>query len=297
MDNNEYDFDKSYECVAGIGAIKSITSEKAKSLKELNEFKLETSDWIFGHVAYDLKNKIESLSSENPDEIGFPDFQFFVPEIILILSTTKVEIGVFPGQVADRIFEEIISFVTVDQEASSIYLKKRFPKNEYLETVKRLQQHILRGDCYEICFCQELYAENIQIDPVKVFKKLSALSPNPFSSFYRSGKKYLMCASPERFLKKTNNTIISQPIKGTSRRNNADIEDEEEKNLLLLNEKERAENTMIVDLVRNDLSKICAEGSVAVKEFLKIYSFPQVHQMISTISGTLCENISFSEIL
>jgi para-aminobenzoate synthetase component 1 len=127
--------------------------------------------------------------------------------------------------------------------------------------------------------------------------KLSELSPNPFSSFYRSGEKYLMCASPERFLKKTNNTIISQPVKGTSRRDNMEVEDENEKMLLQQSEKERAENTMIVDLVRNDLSKICTEGSVSVKEFLKIYSFPQVHQMISTISGSLRENISFSEIL
>ena len=297
LDNNEYDFDKSYECVAGFGISKSITSGKANGLKELNEFKLGNNDWIFGHVAYDLKNKIESLSSENPDEIDFPDFHFFVPEIVFILSKSKVQIGIFHGQAADPIFNEIISLVPVEQKTSSIFLDKRFSKREYLETIKKLQQHILRGDCYEICFCQELYAENIQVDPVKVFKKLSALSPNPFSSFYRTGKKYLMCASPERFLKKTNNTIISQPIKGTSRRNNNDIEDEDEKNLLLLNEKERAENTMIVDLVRNDLSKICTEGSVSVKEFLKIYSFPQVHQMISTISGTLRENISFSEIL
>ena len=106
-----------------------------------------------------------------------------------------------------------------------------------------------------------------------------------------------MCASPERFLKKIKNTILSQPIKGTSKRGNNIKEDEEEKKALQLNEKERSENTMIVDLVRNDLSKICTEGSVMVKEYLKIYSFPQVHQMISTISGNLRENISFSEIL
>ena len=189
LDNNEYDFDKSYECVAAFGISKSITSGKANGLKELNEFKLGNNDWIFGHVAYDLKNKIESLSSENPDEIDFQDFHFFVPEIVFILSKSKVQIGVFPGQVVDPIFDEIISLVPVEQKTSSIFLDKRFSKREYLETIKKLQQHILRGDCYEICFCQELYAENIQVDPVKVFKKLSALSPNPFSSFYRTGKK------------------------------------------------------------------------------------------------------------
>ncbi len=152
----------------------------------------------------------------------------------------------------------------------------------------------MRGDCYEICFCQEFFAENIEIDPIAVFKKLSGISPNPFSAFYKSANKFLMCASPERFLKKINGTIFSQPIKGTSRRSTHS--DEEEKYLLKSNEKERAENIMIVDLVRNDLSKICVEGSVTVKEFLQIYSFPQVHQMISTIAGKLSKKTSLTEI-
>jgi para-aminobenzoate synthetase component 1 len=297
LDNHDYDFDKSYECLAGFGISKSITAREESGLQELDVFREENKDWIFGHVAYDLKNNFETLSSENPDEIGFPDFQFFVPEIVITLSKYKVEIGILPGIDGASIFKEIISIVPDEKYATKVSLKKRFSKDEYLETVKKLQQHILRGDCYEICFCQELYAKNVQIDPLKIFMKLSELSPNPFSSFYRSGEKYLMCASPERFLKKTKNTIISQPVKGTSRRDNMEVEDENEKMLLQQSEKERAENTMIVDLVRNDLSKICTEGSVSVKEFLKIYSFPQVHQMISTISGSLRENISFSEIL
>jgi para-aminobenzoate synthetase component 1 len=297
LDNHDYDFNKSYECLAGFGISKSITAREESGLQELDVFREENKDWIFGHVAYDLKNNFEALSSENADEIGFPDFQFFVPEIVITLSKYKVEIGILPGIDGASIFKEIISIVPDEKYATKVSLKKRFSKGEYLETVKKLQQHILRGDCYEICFCQEVYAKNVQIDPLKIFMKLSELSPNPFSSFYRSGEKYLMCASPERFLKKTNNTIISQPVKGTSRRDNMEVEDENEKMLLQQSEKERAENTMIVDLVRNDLSKICTEGSVSVKEFLKIYSFPQVHQMISTIRGSLRENISFSEIL
>jgi para-aminobenzoate synthetase component 1 len=177
-------------------------------------------------------------------------------------------------------------------------LLSRFSKNDYLGTVKKLQQHILKGDCYEICFCQEFYADHVQINPVTVFKNLSLLSPNPFSAFYKLDKKYLLCASPERFLKRTGDIIISQPIKGTSRRSaNENRNDEEEINLLLSDEKERSENIMVVDLVRNDLSKICKEGSVSVKEYLKIYSFPQVHQMISTIEGRLRSDVSFTDIL
>lgn len=295
LDNHDYEFDKSYDFIAGCGVIHSITCGEKNNLVSVDLFKKENNDWIFGHVAYDLKNKIENLSSNNKDGIGFPDFYFFVPEIIFILSKETVKIGVQEDMEPNGIFEEIISIVPDKKVSEKPLLKSRFSKNEYLQTVEKLQQHILRGDCYEICFCQEFFAENIQIEAVNVFKRLCEISPNPFAAFYKLGEKYLMCASPERFLKKMGEVIISQPIKGTSKRSEKNTEGE--KYQLQTDEKERAENVMIVDLVRNDLSKICAAGSVSVKEFQKIYSFPQVHQMISTIQGRLKENVSFGEIL
>jgi len=294
LDNHNYDFDKSFECIAGFGVIKSIAASAINSLQQIDQFKKENPDWIFGHLSYDLKNEIEELSSQNDDYIGFEDFYFFVPEIVFIVSKEAVSIGADEKINTKDVFDKIISITAAENTFTKAELKSKFSKEEYLETVQKLQQHILRGDCYEICFCQEFFAENIQIDPVSVFIKLSKISPNPFSAFYKSSEKYLMCASPERFLKKTNDFIISQPIKGTSKRSR--LSDEEEKSLLKSNEKERAENIMIVDLVRNDLSKICVEGSVSVKEFLEIYSFPQVHQMISTIAGKLAENISLHDI-
>lgn len=298
LDNHEYEFDKSFDCIAGCGTVRSVTANEETSLSCIDGFLKKNKDWVFGHVCYDIKNEIENLSSANKDGIGFPDFYFFVPEIIFILSKDTVKIGVGMGHEAGEIFSKISAAIPEENNFARPVLLSRFPSNEYLETVKKLQQHILRGDCYEICFCQEFYAENVQIDPQKVFKQLSILSPNPFSALYKSGEKYLLCASPERFIKKTGGMIISQPIKGTSKRVEKNIrKDQEEKDLLLSDEKERAENIMIVDLVRNDLSKICAEGSVSVKEYLKIYSFPQVHQMISTIKGELRRDISFSEIL
>ena len=298
LDNHEYDFNKSYECLAGMGAISSIVSNKESHLHQLGEFQKENSDWIFGHVAYDLKNEIEDLVSKNPDEITFPDFVFFVPEIVFILSKETVLIGVLDNYDSAKIFNEINEINFEQNAVQKINLQGRFSKNEYLETVKKIQGHIARGDCYEICFCQEFFAENAEISPVNVFKKLDDLSPNPFSAFYKWEKKYLMCASPERFLKKIKDQIISQPMKGTSKRMSVNrIKDEEEKTVLLSDEKERAENIMIVDLVRNDLSKICTEGSVMVEEYLKIYSFPQVHQMISTIKGNLRKGTSISDIL
>ncbi|MGN6532834.1 MAG: anthranilate synthase component I family protein [Ginsengibacter sp.] len=295
LDNHDYEFDKSIDCIAGCGVIHSVISGEKNNLASLDQFKKENNDWIFGHVSYDLKNEIENLSSNNKDGIGFPDFYFFVPEIIFILSKETVKIGVPENMDPNEIFEEIVSIIPGKKVFETPLLKSRFSKKKYLQTIEKLQQHILRGDCYEICFCQEFFAENIHIEAVKVFNRLCEISPNPFAAFYKLDEKCLLCASPERFLKKTGEVIFSQPIKGTSKRSDKNIEGE--KYQLQTDAKERAENVMIVDLVRNDLSKICTEGSVSVKEFQKIYSFPQVHQMISTIQGRLRENVSFGEIL
>lgn len=296
LDNHQYEFDKSYECVAGTGSIASVVTIDNLSLAALSQFQQENNDWIFGHLAYDVKNEIEQLTSQNFDGIQFPEMFFFVPEIVFILSAESVSIGMY-GDHSDKIFNDILSTVPLNRKSGIPSFESRFSEQEYLQAVRQLQQHIIRGDCYEVCFCQEFFAENILIDPVKVFQKLSRLSPNPFAAFYKYEDRYLMCASPERFLKKINNTIISQPIKGTSKREGRIQTDEQERIALQLNAKERAENIMIVDLVRNDLSKICTEGSVSVKEYLKIYSFPQVHQMISTIAGNLRDQLSFAEIL
>ena len=168
---------------------------------------------------------------------------------------------------------------------------------QYIQTIKRLQQHILRGDCYEINYCQEFFDENIMIDPVNTYMRLIGISPTPFSCYYKLENKYLLCASPERFLSKANNTIFSQPIKGTAPRNENSFLDTVEKDNLSKNQKEKSENVMIVDLVRNDLSKVCKEGTVEAEELFAVYSFPQVHQMISTIKGELAQNVSFAEII
>ena len=160
-----------------------------------------------------------------------------------------------------------------------------------------MQQHILRGDCYEINFCQEFFAKKTIIDPVATYKKLSAVSPNPFSALYKMNDQWLICASPERFLKKQGTKILSQPIKGTSKRIDNSEKDKLSKDELFNSAKDRSENVMVVDLVRNDLSKLCKEGTVQVDELYGVYSFPQVHQMISTISGELKADISFSTIV
>jgi len=141
----------------------------------------------------------------------------------------------------------------------------------------------------------EFFAEQALINPISVFQKLNSLSPMPFASLYKLEHKYLICCSPERFLKKSGSRIISQPIKGTARRDVDPKKDEQIKEELQNSEKERAENMMIVDLVRNDLAHSSKPGTTKVEEFFGIYTYNQVHQMISTISSELKDGLAFTE--
>lgn len=179
----------------------------------------------------------------------------------------------------------------------SIIIDQRLTKSAYIKIITKILQHIKRGDCYELNFCQEFFSENATIDPLYIFEELQKLSPNPFSAFYKVNDSYCLCASPERFLKKEGNTLTSQPIKGTTKRDPDPIMDQKNKDYLKESSKEKSENVMVVDLVRNDLSKICVEGSVYVDDIYGVYSFPQVHQMISTIKGTMPDGMHWTKAL
>lgn len=289
-DNHNPSSQSSFDCIIGAGSLKTLQAISGSAFSQLEHFISKEQDWAFGHLAYDLKNEVEKLSSTNSDSIQFPDLFFFIPEIVLILKDGQLQIGVLDKD-ANGVFTDIqamiVSSGTISNKAQ-ISLSSRFTKQEYIDTIAKLQHHILIGDCYEINFCQEFYSEGINMDPVKVYQNLTQLSPNPLSGFYKLNDKYLLCASPERFIKKTGQRIISQPIKGTAKRDLVDTQkDEKNKQSLLSSAKECSENVMITDLVRNDLSKISTEASVKVEELFGIYSFPQVHQMISTVAATL----------
>jgi para-aminobenzoate synthetase component I len=298
LDNHKYDFlSPSFECLVGAGAINTTNTISGLALESLQQFKDQQYDWLFGHLSYDLKNEIENLSSAHPDHIRFPDLFFFVPEVVLMLSEQELRIGVH-GINAEEIFTSIQSTIPIKNKTlPGINLKSRFSRKDYIRTVKELQGHMLRGDCYEINFCQEFYAENTSITPLEIYRNLCNVSPNPFAAFYKIAQQYLVCASPERYLKKRGNKIYSQPMKGTAKREIAKLADKKEKEKLYSSKKERAENVIVVDMVRNDLSKVCKKSTVKVNELFGIYSFPQVHQMVSTISGTLAPGKSFAEII
>ncbi|WP_373057532.1 anthranilate synthase component I family protein [Zunongwangia sp. H14] len=304
LDSNDYDREKSnFDALLAVTAFTAIKTDSFQAFKRLQEYQQTTKDWIFGYLSYDLKNDVEQLKSKNFDGLQFPDLYFFQPQKIIILKANIAEFH-YLRMVDDEIdmdMEKILSAAKEEEPETSsirkIELKSRLSHSEYIEKVKTMLTHIQRGDIYEANFCQEFFAENARISPHKVFTKLNALSRPPFATFIKLEQQYLMCASPERYMKKSGNKITSQPIKGTARRSGDKKEDLEIAQKLEHDPKEISENVMIVDLVRNDLSKIAKKGSVLVKELCKVYSFEQVHQMISTVSAQLEEGIPAVEVL
>jgi len=255
----------------------------------LDDFRAKHPGWITGFFTYDLKNEIENLSSSNIDQLGFPDLYFFAPEHLIIVRNDEVEAISADAQ---SILQQIdLQADHSAGEQNRIRLRSRFSRKEYIETVEKIKGHINRGDIYVTNFCQEFFSEDAEIDPLDTFLKLNNISPNPFAALFKLRDKYILCASPERFLAKRRNKLISQPIKGTSKRYDSPEDDELSKQKLRGHPKELQENVMIVDLVRNDLTKSAIQGTVKTEGLFGIYSFNQVHQMISTVVCEKSENI------
>lgn len=293
LDNQQYNIHPhNYECLLAAGVK---TFVETGDLQKVDSYLKSNDQWIFGHVSYDIKDELHFPSGKT-NKIGFPKLYFFIPQVVLLIKNNEL---IIVSDDPDEIYGTVLQQTSVITGITrSISMQQSLTKEAYLQKIDDLRAHILRGDCYEINFCQEFFAEEAGIDPFAVFQKLLDISPNPFSAFYRLDDKFLLCASPERFLCKKDNRLLSQPIKGTIKRDVTNQwKDERLKTTLQNSKKDRAENVMVVDLVRNDLSKICKKETVKVDELFGIYSFPQVHQMISTISGELKNDIPFSEIL
>jgi para-aminobenzoate synthetase component 1 len=275
-----------FDAILAVGAQKILEIDSQNSFEQLKEFQARQKDFLFGYLSYDLKNDIEELSSCNEDRINFPELYFFQPKKIFIWKKNVLQMLYLPAY-ADEMnsdFEEISRTTLLPpKHFNKPDISSRLSKNAYFEKVDKVMEHIHRGDIYEVNFCQEFYAEHCDIDTLNVYKKLNMISQAPFACYLKLKDKYLLCASPERFVKKEGEKIIVQPIKGTARRLSDKNKDQKLADSLVLDPKERAENIMIVDLLRNDLSKNAIKGSVIVEELCKVYSFKQVHQLISTV--------------
>ncbi len=289
--------------------------------EELNGF----NGLAFGHIKYAYKSKDyvrvssnhrtsnkENAASEilvnGIDQNSIPkssNFGFFEPEMWMLQSRDN-EMKFGGKWSADQDWEASRNAIPRKSnfhqfEVSQLQKSEQkwswdaqISESEYIKTVDQIREHIRQGHFYEMNFCVS-FERNQSVNPYLLFYLLNEVSPSPFAALYKFGDEIILCASPERFLVKRGQQLISQPIKGTSKRNKAtDLEDVER---LKYSVKDRAENIMIVDLVRNDLSRICEVGTVEVPELCGIHSFSHVHQMISTIQGRLKPQVGFETIL
>lgn len=278
-----------YDFIVGIGVEKELKTNK-QCFKSLKKFYDENKDWLFGYISYDVKNELEKLSSLNFDGLNFNLIHFFVPQLVFILKrdkNVKCLYKNFQKNEILNIIDEVKKTSIKKHNTKKITLKRRDTFEDYHKKISAIKKHIQFGDIYELNYCMQYYNSNSQINPISVFNSLNKISSNPFSCFYKQKSNYLMCASPERFIKKELINLFSQPIKGTAKRSLILQKDKKSQQILLNSEKEKSENTMIVDLVRNDLSKSAKKGSVKVEEYLKLYAFKTVYQLISTIKSSL----------
>ncbi len=274
------------------------------SFHQLQKHHDNNQNWLFGYFSYDLKNELEKLESNNFDALGFADIYFYEPEYLLIFDENSNENADFElitekNITKENLLKEIEKYYQdfyqkTLSNPSNINIQARITQGKYIQTIQKLKAHIFKGDIYEVNFCMEFFAENVDLNPLEAYFLLNELSPMPFSAYQKindnGNDNYVICASPERFLKKIGTKIISQPIKGTAKRGNTPQEDEIIKQNLLNNPKERSENIMIVDLVRNDLARSAKTGTVCVEELLGLYTFKQLHQLISTVSAQVADN-------
>ena len=297
--NNQTDNYSNFDVLLAVDPVEIFMYE---DLFHALKFISDSNDWYILHLSYDLKNKIETLSSTNPDKINFPEFIIYRPAVVFEIREKKLFVHYIQEKYSPEeinLFIEQIKVQEPDQstKGTEIRIDQRLSRDEYISEINEIKKHIQRGDIYEMNYCQEFYSEHATIDPFQTYLDLNEISPMPFSVFSKYNEHFLMCASPERYLAKRGQKIISQPIKGTARRDSNPEEDKLIAERLFHDEKERSENVMIVDLVRNDLGRIAERGSVRVDELCAIYSFPRIHQMISTVSSQLKKNVRFTDIL
>ena len=301
LDSNNYpQAYSSYDCLLAVDAFTLLQTDYDNAFEDLKQYQQTTKDWLFGYLSYDLKNDSERLQSNNFDGLDFPELFFFQPKKIFLLKGNQLEtryLHLCDDELQED-YQDITTIVPQQSTASeSVVVQARIDQKKYLEQVQKMQEYIHKGDIYEANFCMEFYAENATIQPLEKFQKLNAISQPPFAVFLKNNQQYLLSATPERYLRKEGEDLISQPIKGTAKRYEDPVADEKAKEDLASNPKERAENIMITDLVRNDLSRTAQKGSVQVEELCGIYSFMQVHQMISTITSKMDEKYSVIDVL
>ncbi len=286
-----------YKLIIGFGG-KMLKISEVNQLDSLYSEWENNKSWIFGVLGYNLKNEIEKLSSTNNSCFGWPNLNFFAPETIITIDwNNKLTIT---ADNHDTIFDTINNFKPLLELENTIncasILNSDFNKERHKNAILGIKEEIVNGNVYELNLCSRFLYDKISIDyPYQLYEELIEISPAPFSCYLALDNKYVLSASPERYLKKDNFLLLSQPIKGTRPRGKTKEEDETYLLDLESNLKDRAENVMIVDLVRNDMARVAKAGSVKVEELFGLYSYSHVHQLVSTICSELDDNYTWGD--
>ena len=282
-----------YDLIAGVDSLSHFKSNK-DCLRSLKDFHNKYKDWLFGYISYDLKNEIESLNDKNQNRND--KMHFFIPKFLLFVKKNILEVLTYESKEnTDKLININSDFKY--EKVDNIKLSCVESRQEYIKKINLIKENIQRGDIYEMNYCVEFFAKNVNVSPQQLFVKINSFTKSPFAAFMKLNENFVLCASPERFLKKKSGVLISQPIKGTSSRGRTIQQDKSLFYKLIKSEKDIAENVMIVDLVRNDLSKVSKTSSVNVDELCNVYGFKYVYQMISTITSQAKSNIHFTDII
>ncbi len=284
-----------FDWLAAGGAMLEVQGEDVDSLEQVQR---KNPGWWFCRLGYELKNQFEDLRSENPSHYNWKTARMFMAEWVAIKSGDNLTLHLHPrSELTITTWEALFEGESVYVEPKKVSLQSRMTRDTYIDHSNQLKEHIQRGDIYEVNFCHEYYAEQAQVNPARIYTDLLKKAAPPMSALWKTANEWVLSMSPERYLQRDGRQIISQPIKGTAKRHSNPKDDEQSATELAYNPKERAENVMIVDLVRNDLARVAKRNSVDVPELFKVYPFATVHQMISTVKASLKDEADIWDVL
>jgi para-aminobenzoate synthetase component 1 len=251
-------------------------------------------DWSIFLLPYDCIYEMQEHDSAPQSWVPFTKPVHYFPEVILA-ETWEGEMRYWPDE--EKAMDCVNSYPLEKRIIKATDLSVQFNTSEadYKLMVEQIKRDIVAGAYYEANYTIEGRVEGIFNHPFKKFESLSSISPAPFSAFFQNPDRFLISSSPERFLGKYGTKLFTQPIKGTAPRfSDTDMVGFD---YLVNSEKERAEHVMIVDLVRNDLTKVCEPGTIKVPELMKIYAYTHIFQMVSTVEGQVSESADFLDLM
>ena len=269
---------------------------------------------FIGYVSYDYGRRLEKLPEQTSNDTHLPIFNGGIYNWNFINDTInrKSYISFHPSCASSlkakihKLFEKRLKHLSPSLHLSKVtisphfkltsYFSSEISKKSYMDSLSHIEKYIKEGDCYQVNFSHRHKAQYIG-SPAKAFSELNSTINTPFSAYLKFDDHEILSFSPERFIKVEGDSVETKPIKGTINRGTTKTEDAVLQQQLLNSQKDRSENLMIVDLLRNDLNRTCLPGSVKVPTLFEIETYPNVHHLVSTISGLKPSDVSAIEVL